>query len=112
AFRRNAKGSGIDAASYDVGANAWSPMSPAPPAFSAGQSFKSGAGLFGPTAGTSVWVCVINTDLANSILCTGFDGQAWTPWSTVAGTDTGNQSRNYISGSPRVGGGEIGLDRK
>jgi beta-lactam-binding protein with PASTA domain len=108
-FRRNAKGSGIDAATYDVAANDWSPMSPAPPALGAGQSFKSGAGLFGTTDGTSVWVCVINTDVANSILCTRFDGQAWTAWSAVAGTEIGSQNRKYISGSRRVGANQVGL---
>jgi len=108
-FRRKANGSGIDAASYNVAANTWSALSPAPPAFGPGQSSKTGAGLFGTTDGTSVWVCVINTDLANSILCTRFDGTAWSPWSSVAGTDIGIQNRNYISGSPRVGNNQIGL---
>ena len=108
-FRRKANGSGVDAASYNVAANNWSSMSPAPPAFGVGQSFKSGAGLFGATDGTSVWLCAINTDVANSILCTRFDGIAWTPWSTVAGTEIGIQNRNYISGSPVVGNNQIGL---
>ena len=51
------------------GQNTWSPMAAAPPVFAAGQSAKAGAGLFGATDGSSVWVCVINTDVANSILC-------------------------------------------
>ncbi|PYR88816.1 MAG: hypothetical protein DMF84_26875 [Acidobacteria bacterium] len=108
-FRRKANGSGIDASSYNVAANTWSAMSPAPPALGTGQSFKAGAGLFGATDGTSVWVCVISTDIANSILCSRFDGTAWTPWSIVAGTEIGSQNRNYISGSPQVGNSEIGL---
>jgi hypothetical protein len=108
-FRRKGNGTGVDAASYNVAANTWSSMSPAPPTFGSGQSFKSGAGLFGATDGTSLWLCAINTDVANSILCTRFDGTAWTPWSTVPGTEIGIQTRNYISGSPVVGNNQIGL---
>jgi Bacterial Ig domain/PASTA domain len=108
-FRRKSNGSGVDAASYNSAANTWSAMSPAPPSFGAGQSFKAGAGLFGATDGNNVWVCVINTDVSNSILCARFDGTAWTPWSAVPGTDIGTQNRNYISGFPRVGNNKVGL---
>jgi hypothetical protein len=108
-FRRKSNGSGVDAASYNAAANTWSAMSPAPPSFGAGQSFKAGAGLFGATDGKNVWVCVINTDVSNSILCARFDGTAWTPWSAVSGTDIGTQNRNYISGFPRVGNNQVGL---
>src|SRR5262249_42938634 len=67
AFRRKANGTGVDGASYNAAANSWSAMTPAPPAFGSGQAFKSGAGLFGATDGTSVWLAVINTDLANTV---------------------------------------------
>jgi len=109
AFRRKANGTGVDAAAYSVATNTWSPMAAAPPLFAAGQSFKAGAGLFGATDGSSVWVCVVNTDLANSILCSTFDRTAWTSWFVVPGTDIGSQTRNYISGSPRVGNNQVGL---
>ena len=108
-FRRKANGSGIDAATYDDATNTWSPLSSGPPLFGAAQSSKPGAGVFGATDGTSLWVCVINSDLANSILCTSFDGAAWTPWTAVPGTDIGAQTRNYLSGSPRVGNNQVGL---
>jgi hypothetical protein len=84
-------------------------MASAPPLFAAGQSSKAGAGLFGATDGSSVWVCVINTDLANSILCATFDATAWTSWFVVPGTEIGSQNRNYISGSPQVGNNQVGL---
>jgi hypothetical protein len=42
--------------------NSWTPMSPAPPAYGAGQAFKSGAGLFGATDGTNIWLFSVNTD--------------------------------------------------
>ncbi len=108
-FRRKANGTGIDAASYNAVTNTFSPMSPAPPSVGSGQSVKAGAGLFGATDGTSVWVCVINTDVANSILYTKFDGATWTPWSVVPGTEIGLQNRNYISGSAKVGNNQIGV---
>ena len=40
-----------------------------------GQAFKAGGGLFGATDGTNVWLFVINTDTANSILYTKFNGR-------------------------------------
>src|SRR6185503_15090902 len=83
AFRRKANGTGVDAAAYNVATNTWSPMAAAPPPFAAGQSSKAGAGLFGATDGSSVWVCVINADLANSILCSTFDRTAWASWFVV-----------------------------
>jgi beta-lactam-binding protein with PASTA domain len=109
AFRRKANGSGIDAASYNVLANSWSAMSPAPPPLGANQSIKAGAGLFGATDGTAVWVFAINTDLANSILYSRFDGATWAAWAVVPGTEIGIQSRNYISGAPQAGNNQIGL---
>jgi hypothetical protein len=109
AFRRKANGTGVDAAAYNVATNTWSPMASAPPLFAAGQSFKPGAGLFGATDGSNMWVCVINTDLANSILCSTFDATGWTAWFVVPGTDTGSQNRSYLSGSPQVGNNQVGL---
>src|SRR6185436_19713358 len=34
---------------------------------------------------------------------------AWTSWATVPGTGSGTQARNFISGYPRVAGGQVGL---
>ena len=74
-------------------------MSPAPPAFGTGQAFKSGAGLFGATDGVnSIWLFVVNTDSANSILYTKYNGITWSPWAAVPNTTTGTQSRNFRSG--------------
>ena len=84
-------------------------MAAQPPAFGGGQAFKPGAGLFGATDGTSIWLFSVNTDAANSILFTRFNGTSWTPWATVPGTGSGTQSRNFISGSPRVGNNQVGL---
>src|SRR4029079_17731219 len=109
AFRRKANGTGVDAAAYTAANNTWPPMAAAPPPFAAGQSSKAGAGLFGATDGSSVWVCVINADLANSILCSTFDRTAWASWFVVPGTEIGSQNRTYISGSPRVGNNQVGL---
>src|SRR4051794_27820225 len=109
AFRRKAGGSGIDAASYNLATNSWSAMSPAPPAFVTGQAAKAGAGVFAATDGVNTFLCVINTDSANSILSTRFDGTTWTPWTAVPGTDIGIQTRNYLSGSPQAGSGQVGL---
>ena len=89
--------------------NNWSAFSAAPPAFGAGQAFKAGGGLFGATDGTNVWLFVINTDTANSILFTQFNGTSWTAWATVPGTGTGTQTRNFITGYPTIGSGQIGL---
>ncbi len=74
-----------------------------------GQSFKGGAGLFGATDGTQVWLFCINTDAANSVLTTRFNGSSWTPWSAVANTASGSQSRNFLAGAPRVANNQIGL---
>jgi hypothetical protein len=109
AFRRNASGTAIDGATYVPGSNSWSSMVPAPPQFGAGQTSKNGAGLFGASDGTSVWLFCINDDSANSILYSKFDGVAWTPWATVPGTGSGTQTRNFIAGYPRRVGHEIGL---
>ena len=103
-----ANGTRLDAASYNPGSNTWSTFS-APPAFGAGQAHKAGSGLFGATDGTNVWLFVINTDAANSILYTQFNGTSWTTWATVPGTGTGTQTRNFIAGSPAVGSGQVGL---
>src|SRR4051812_15816982 len=71
-FRRN--GSAVEGASYLSGTlpsgNKWAALSAQPPAFTGGQAFKPGAGLFGATDGTNVWLFVINTDGFNSILYT------------------------------------------
>src|SRR5205085_2528076 len=85
--RRNATSSGVDGASYSAAGNSWAPMSPAPPAFGTGQAFKSGAGLFAATDGaSSIWLFAVNTDTANSILYTKYNGTTWSPWATVPGT--------------------------
>ena len=111
AFRRNGTSNPtpINGASYATGTNTWSALSPAPPAFGAGQSFKASAGLFGATDGTNVWLFAINTDIANSILFTKFNGTSWTSWTAVPGTNTGTQVRNFIAGYPKVAGSQIGL---
>ena len=85
------------------------PSSAAPPAFGSGQAFKPGGGLFGATDGTNVWLFAINTDTANSILYTQFNGTAWTAWANVPGTQTGTQTRNFIAGNPTIGSGQVGL---
>jgi Big-like domain-containing protein/chitobiase/beta-hexosaminidase-like protein len=109
AFRRNAAGTAVEGASYTASSNTWSPLSPQPPAFGAGQGFKRGAGLFGATDGSSIWIVCINTDSANSLLYSRFDGRSWTPWTTVPGTDVGTHVRGFISGYPRVAANQIGL---
>ena len=109
AFRRNANGSGLDAASYNAATNGWSALSSAPPLFGSGQSAKAGAGVFGATDGVNVWLAVVNTDLANTILWTRFDGVTWTPWAAVPGTDIGIHNRKYVAGSPQVGSNQVGL---
>jgi len=109
AFRRNASGTAVDGAKYLPASNAWSPMSPAPPSFAAGQMSRSGAGLFGASDGTNIWLFSINADGASSILFSKFNGAAWTPWATVPGTGSGTQTRSFIAGYPRVVGNQIGL---
>lgn len=101
-FRRSASGAGVDSAFYNVAGNNWSALAPQPPLFASGQAFKSGAGLFGATDGENIWLFVINTDTANSVLYTQFDGSGgyWTPWAAVPGTDVGAHARSYISGHP------------
>jgi hypothetical protein len=108
AYRRNATGTGIDAAAYDAATNTWSAAS-APPPFGAGQAFKSGGGLFGAHDATSTWLFVINTDAANTILSTKHDGTSWSPWSPVPGTNSGTHTRRFISGQPIFSAGQIGL---
>src|SRR5262249_44802742 len=73
------------------------------------QSAASGGGLFGATDGTGIWLFLINSDAASSILYTNFNGTAWTPWATVPGTSAGTQARRFLSGDPRLAGGQIGL---
>jgi hypothetical protein len=109
AFRRNASGTAVDGAKYVLASNSWSPMSPAAPLFAAGQTSRSGAGLFGASDGTNLWLFCINGDGASSILYSKFNGAAWTPWATVPGTGSGTQTRSFIAGYPRVVGGQIGL---
>ena len=83
AFRKN--GVAVEGVSYSATAPAgpWPAMAAQPPAFGGGQAFKPGAGLFGATDGTSIWLFSVNTDAANSILFTRFNGTSWTPWATV-----------------------------
>ncbi|HMF95665.1 MAG TPA: Ig-like domain-containing protein [Vicinamibacterales bacterium] len=107
-FRRNAAGTGVDAASYNGGGNTWTSMA-APPPFGNGQAFKSGAGLFGATDGLNVWLFVINTDAANAILSTQYNGTGWSAWAAVPGTDSGSHSRQFIAGWSAVAANQIGL---
>jgi Big-like domain-containing protein len=108
AYRRNAAGTGVDAAAYNPANNTWS-AAPAPPAFGPGQAFKSGGGLFGAKDGNSTWLFVINADAANTILYTMHDGTAWSAWAAVPGTTSGTHSRRFLSGHPTVAAGQIGL---
>jgi hypothetical protein len=109
AFRAKAGGTGIDGASYNAASNSWSLMSPQPPAFAAGQALKAGAGLFGATDGTQVWLFFVNTDAANSILHSRFNGSAWSAWTPVSGTDTGTHNRGFVSGAPIVSANQVGV---
>ena len=52
---------------------------------------------------------MINTDAANSILFTKFNGTVWTNWATVPGTDVGTHNRNFIAGYPKATSNQIGL---
>ena len=108
AFRRNAGGTGVDAAVYAPATNTWS-ASDAPPLFAAGQGFRSGAGLFGATDGAGIWLFVIGSDAASTILSTRHDAAGWTPWTAVPGTDSGTHLRRFIAGYPRVAANQIGL---
>jgi Bacterial Ig domain len=108
AYRRNAAGTGIDAAAYHPATNAWA-AAPAPPPFGPGQAFKSGGGLFGATDGTATWLFAINTDTANTILYTKHDGASWSAWAPVPGTNSGTHARRFLSGQPVAGPGQIGL---
>ena len=108
AYRRNAGGTGIDAAAYNTASNTWS-SAPAPPPFGAGQAFKSRAGLFGANDGSSTWLFVVNTNAANSILYSRYDGTTWSSWAAVPGTDSGTHLRRFISGAPIVAAGQVGL---
>ena len=108
AFRRNAAGDGVDAAVYATATNTWSAFA-APPAFASGQGFRSGAGLFGATDGASIWLFVVSTDAAGTILWTRHDASGWTAWSAVPGTGTGTHARRFIAGYPRVAANQIGL---
>ena len=112
AFRAKAGNAGVEGASYNAAGNSWSSLSGAlaPPAFVGGQAFKAAGGLFGATDGTNVWLFLINTDAANSILFTKFTGAAWTPWALVPGTNSGTQTRKFITGQPDADrAGQIGL---
>src|SRR5918993_1271971 len=84
-------------------------MSAQPPAFAAGQAFKAGAGLFGATDGTQVWLFFVNTDAANSILHSRFNGSAWSAWTPVTGTDSGTHNRAFVSGAPIVSANQVGV---
>jgi hypothetical protein len=75
----------------------------------AGQSLKNGAGVFGAAAGSNIWLFVVSTDAANSILSTAFNGTTWTQWATVPGTGTGQHVRKFISGYAVPVGNQIGL---
>jgi len=109
AFRRDGFGAGVDGATYVAASNVWRSIAAAPPPFAPGQVPKAGAGLFAATDGTSVWLFCINSDAANSILYTVFNGIGWAAWTTVPGTDQGTHSRNFISGYPRAVNGQVGV---
>ncbi|MEO8678643.1 MAG: G8 domain-containing protein, partial [Vicinamibacterales bacterium] len=109
AFRAKASGAGIDGASYNVAGNTWSAMGLQPPALPSGQGFKAGAGLFGATDGTQVWLFYISTDAANSIRYSRYDGSSWSAWAAVPGTNLGTHTRNFLAGSPVVGNSQVGL---
>ncbi len=109
-FRAKSVGTGVDGVVYNTGTNNWSAVLSAPPLFGTGQSFKSGGGLFGATDGANVWLFAINnSDAANSILFTKFNGLSWTPWAAVPGTSTGTHTRNFITGYRTVSSNQIGL---
>src|SRR4029078_8223916 len=110
AFRRNQAGTAVEGRQYNVGGNSWSNLSVALPAFTAGQAFKSGGGLFGASDGTSsVWLFFVNTDAANTILFIKFNGSAWTRWAPLAGTNSGSHARSFITGYNKLSTGQIGL---
>src|SRR3954466_15042462 len=108
AFRRNAAGTGIDAAAYGAASNAWSAF-PSPPLLGSGQSMVSGAGVFAATDGARIWLFVVSADAANTIRFTRHDAAGWTAWMPVPATDTGTHVRRFISGSPVVSSNQIGL---
>src|SRR5262249_31945142 len=87
AFRRDSSGPGMAGPPYPPAWTVWKAMPPPPPPFASGQLPKGGAGLFGASDGTNLWLFPINSDPANSILFSAFTGAAWTPWATVPGTD-------------------------
>jgi hypothetical protein len=107
-FRRNAGGTGIDAAAYAAGANAWSAF-PSPPLLGSGQGMVSGAGVFAATDGARIWLFVVSADAANTIRFTRHDAAGWTAWMPLPATDTGTHVRRFISGSPVVSANQIGL---
>ena len=108
AFRRNAAGTGIDAAAYDAATNTWTAFA-APPLFGAGRAHKSGSGVFGVASGPRIWLFVIVTDAANSILYAKYEASAWRAWAPVPGTDSGSHARSFISGFPAAAAGQVGL---
>ena len=63
----------------------------------------------GLRTGRTIWLFVVNTDTANSILYTKFNGTGWTSWAAVPGTETGTQTRNFITGYPTVSSSQVGL---
>jgi hypothetical protein len=56
-----------------------------------------------------VYLFAVNTNSANSILSTTFNGTSWTAWAAVAGTDSGTQLRRSVSGYPKVQANQVGL---
>jgi hypothetical protein len=108
AFRSNAAATGIEATAYNAATNRWAAFTP-PPLLGAGQALKKGAGVFGAAIASNIWLFVVNTDGANSILYTAFNGKRWTEWTMVPGTETGQRARKFISGYPVPAGNQIGL---
>jgi Big-like domain-containing protein/fibronectin type III domain protein len=108
AFRRNATGTGVDAAAYVEASNGWTSF-PSPPLVGSGRTLASGAGLFGATDGATVWLFAITGDAASTILFTRHDAAGWSAWAPVPDTDTGTHVRRFISGYPLAGAGQIGV---
>jgi len=100
AFRSNAAGTAIDAAAYNAATNTWAADTPPPP-FGAGQAFKKKAGLFGAASDSSMWLFVVNTDPANSILYTTWNGSSW---SYADGTSVETSRRAAQTNRIRAGG--------
>jgi hypothetical protein len=73
------------------------------------QNSKAGAGLFMATDGTNAWLFIIDSDAANTVRMCKWTAAtpAWdATWTSIEAT---TKTRNCISGSRQVAGGNIGL---